>query len=146
MKLIKRAQQNNNPFSLLDHLGNDLYPAFNHAYDAWMGDFRPHMDVEEEKTFYKVAVELPGVKKEDVQITMEDKTLSIRGEKKSSERKDDQKQHFNERYYGSFVRQLEFPVDIDADKIKATYNDGVLELNVPKAKSATPKQITIDVK
>lgn len=149
MKLIKRNPQTIDPFTILDQLKRDLYPAFNNLderYEGWGSDFKPSMDVHEEKDAFVVTAELAGVNKDDVKVTIEDKTLSIRGEKKQEKKSEDQKQHFSERFYGTFVRNLEFPVEIDAEKIKASYKDGILELTVPKSKTAVPKQISIDVK
>ena len=148
MQLIKRRNNGWDPFSLLEQWRPDLYPAendLNRRYREWGGDFTPQLDVSEAKDSFHVTAEIPGVNKEDVDISIQNNTLTIRGKKTEETNKEDKKQHFSERFYGSFVRSLEFPVDINTGNVKASYKDGLLKLVIPKSENATPKQIKIDV-
>jgi len=96
-----------------------------------------NLDVKETETAYHVSADLPGLSEKDIEITFDDGLLTIRGEKKAErdEKKDNGKKetwHVVERSYGSFARQLTLPVNIDADKIEAKFEKGVLQLLLPK--------------
>ena len=106
----------------------------------------PAVDIKEEADGYVVNVELPGVKKDDVKITVESNVLTIRGEKK--EEKNAKEGNFQrvERSYGSFQRSFTLPSTVKNEKIEASYNDGVLTVTLPKAEEAKPKQIEVKVK
>lgn len=108
--------------------------------------FSPAVDIEEQPQAYVVAVELPGVRKEDVKISLKDNLLSISGEKKSEkkvERKDYQQ---SERIYGKFQRCFRLPELVDQEKINAEFSNGVLNIVIPKLAEAQPKEIEIQVK
>jgi HSP20 family protein len=106
----------------------------------WM----PAVDVAENDHAYVVTVELPGAKREDVNLEVHENVLSIRGEKKSEREERSEKRHFVERMYGSFSRSFTLPANADAEHVKATFRDGVLTIEVPKTEEAKPK--TIDIK
>lgn len=108
----------------------------------WM----PVVDVEERDDDYQVKVELPGVDKDDVKITMQDNILTIRGEKKQENESKSSNYHRVERSYGSFQRSFTLPTSVKHDKIEASYKDGVLTIALPKAEEAKPKQIEVKVK
>jgi HSP20 family protein len=91
-------------------------------------------------------VELPGVNKDDVKITMQDNILTIRGEKKEEKKGKEGNAHRVERYYGSFQRSFSLPTSVKNDRIEAEYRDGILTINMPKAEEAKPKQIEVKVK
>jgi HSP20 family protein len=107
------------------------------------GTWAPAVDIHENDDSYSVKVDLPGVSKDDIQVDLHDSTLTIKGEKKF----EDNISRYNylrvERAYGTFVRSFTLPQSVDADKIQATYKDGVLELTIPKKEEAKPKQIQI---
>jgi HSP20 family protein len=89
---------------------------------------------------------MPGVKKEDIQITLENGVLTIAAETKSEkETKEDGQVLRQERRYGKYVRSLRMGTQVDGDRLKAAYKDGVLELILPKAEAAKPRKITVDV-
>jgi HSP20 family protein len=100
----------------------------------------PAADIYETKDDYVFKLEVPGLNKDDINIELKDNTLSIKGEKKEV-KKDDY--HRIESYSGTFSRSFVLPRDIDAKKVKASMNDGVLELRVAKAEEQKPKAIPI---
>ena len=109
-------------------------------------DLTPAMDVKERDDAYIIKTELPGVKKEDVSVTLENGVLTISGEiREEKEEKEGERVLRQERRYGRFVRSLRLGTQIDDKNVKASYKDGVLELTLPKAEEVKPKKITVDV-
>jgi HSP20 family protein len=106
----------------------------------------PAVDIAELENEYVVKVELPGVSKDDVKITLESNVLTIRGEKKQEKEAKDGNYHRVERSYGSFQRSFTLPTTVKNDKIDAVYKDGILTITLPKAEEAKPKQIEVKVK
>ena len=100
----------------------------------------------EEKDAIRVVAELPGMKKEDIDIQFENGILTIRGQRAIEKDSSDKTFHRVERVYGNFVRSFTLPRSVDAEKIDATYRDGVLDIRVPKKEEAKPRQIAINVK
>ena len=109
------------------------------------GEWAPSIDVAETDENIIVTVELPGVKQKDVEITITDGILILKGEKKEEKEVKEKNYHRIERSYGSFQRSISLPTGVKADKAKATYKDGVLQVAIPKTEEAKPKQIKIDV-
>jgi len=107
--------------------------------------WEPPVDVEEHPDKYSVHVELPGMKLEEIKITIEDNRLVIRGEKTRTEEKKGATYHRVERVYGSFERAFTLTHAVKSDKIDAIYRDGVLEITVPKAEEARAREIPIKV-
>lgn len=103
----------------------------------------PTLDVLEDKDNYFILAELPGLKREDIHVSLEDGTLTISGERKSETRSEDTSAHRVERYSGRFERSVTLPTTISGDKVKATYTDGVLTLTLPKSEQAKPKRIDV---
>ena len=108
---------------------------------AWL----PAVDVFEEKDAVKIMAELPGVKGDEVKISLENSVLTIRGEKRQVAEQHTEHVHRYERCYGAFERSFTVPTTIDAEHIKATYEDGVLTLTLPKIERAKPRQISVEV-
>ncbi len=108
---------------------------------AWM----PAVDIHETDNEYVVKADLPGLKKEDIQIDLKDSTLTLKGEKRFEEKVSKDNYIRTERAYGTFVRSFTLPHNVDSEKIKASYKDGVLELTLPKKEEAKPKQIKVEV-
>jgi len=107
-------------------------------------EWRPVMDVVETKDGLTLKVEVPGVKREDISIALEDSTLTVKGERKhESEVKEDGYTR-RERSYGSFQRSVVLPHAVDANGVRAIYTDGVLEIQLPKKEEARPKAIKIE--
>ena len=105
----------------------------------------PACDVFEDKEAVKIVAELPGVRPEDVKISLENNLLTIRGEKKQQAEESSERVHRYERSYGVFERSFALPSMVDADKIQAGYSHGVLTVTVPKAERARPREIAIKV-
>jgi len=106
----------------------------------------PAVEMYEKDNNFVVRAELPGVKKEDVDVTITGETLTIRGERKLSKEVRDEDYHRCESHYGSFSRSITLPAAVDAKKIEATYEHGILEIRVPKAREAVPTKVEIKVK
>lgn len=104
---------------------------------------RPAMDVEEDENKIVVKTELAGVAKEDVNITLEDGVLTITGEKKSDRQVDEKNYHLVERSFGSFHRTLTLPSGVDSTEASASFVNGVLVIEVPKAEAAKPRRLEI---
>ncbi len=105
--------------------------------------WQPPIDIEEGAASYKVHLELPGMRLEDIKITLEDNHLVIRGEKTRTEEQKNATYHRLERVYGTFERSFTLSHAVKSDKIEATYRDGVLEVTVPKAEEAKAREIPI---
>ncbi len=114
--------------------------------DGAISFLTPAVDIAEGDSDYTVRVELPGVSKDDVKITMQDNILTIRGEKKEEKEARESNYHRTERSFGSFQRSFTLPTHVKSDKIEATYKDGILTVTLPKAEEAKPKQIEVKVK
>lgn len=108
------------------------------------GTWAPPVDVAEEGDKILVKVEVPGVNEKDLKVNFEDGLLTVSGERQF-ERKDERNYHRIERTYGTFVRSFNLPRSVDASAIKASYLDGVLEIEIPKREEAKPRQIQINV-
>ncbi|NIN00735.1 MAG: Hsp20 family protein, partial [candidate division Zixibacteria bacterium] len=92
-----------------------------------------------------VRAEVPGMDPKDVNITLNDGLLTIKGEKKVEKQEKDENHHLTERRYGSFSRSIKLPLDIQADKIEANYKNGLLTITMPKSEKAKPKEIRVKV-
>jgi len=110
-----------------------------------LSGWTPALDVFESKDSFTVKAELPGMKKEDIEVTLHDGSLSISGERKSETKHEDAEVYRAERFFGRFQRTVTLPAPVAADKIKAHYKDGVLTITLPKTEEARPKQIDVSV-
>ncbi len=106
----------------------------------------PSVDLSENKDSFVLKAELPGMKKEDVKVTLQNNILTISGEKKQEQEEKGKTFHRIERSYGSFNRTVELPVAVKTDAIKADFKDGILTVELPKVEEAKPKEIAIIVK
>jgi len=113
-----------------------------YSFSSWT----PAVDIAEHDDEYLVKVELPGVNKDEVKLTLENNILTIRGEKKQEKETKKENYHRVERSYGSFQRSFTLPAAVKSDKIDASYKDGILKVSLPKAEEAKPKQIEVKVK
>jgi len=112
------------------------------ATSTWM----PSVDIYETPDRVVLKAELPGLTREDIDINVRNNTLTLRGERKFEKEVKEENYLRIERAYGSFQRSFTLPATIQQDKIKAVFTDGVLEVSLPKAEEARPKQVKIDVK
>jgi HSP20 family protein len=123
----------------LSNLGNELSELFEAPLAGWL----PALDVQENKDNFTVRVELPGLKREDIEVSLEDGALTISGERKTETPAEGTEVHRQERYYGKFSRVLTLPTAVSADKVKAQYKDGILTVTLAKAEEAKPRQIIV---
>ncbi len=110
------------------------------APSAWV----PATDIVEEADGVRIALELPGLKPEDVKITLENFVLTVRGEKKQIA-EENGKVYRYERVYGSFERSFTLPNTVDAEKVSASFENGVLTVSIPKSEKAKPREIQVKV-
>lgn len=108
---------------------------------AWI----PPVDIFETGDSIVIKAELPGISKEDITLEVKENTLSIKGEKKFEKDVKEESYHRVERSYGAFQRAFSLPGTVQQDKVKAKFRDGILEVTIPKAEEAKPKQIKVDV-
>ena len=138
------------PFRELMSLRSAMDRMFDSAFYGEPSEWRSltadlALDVTEDENEYVVKASLPGINPDDLDITFSGKTLTIKGEYKAEEEKDDVHYHLRERRYGSFSRSLSLPTPINSDAIEAKYEAGVLTLHLPKTEEAKPKRITVGV-
>ena len=105
----------------------------------------PAVDVEETADAYVFRADLPGVSSRDVKVTVHNDTITLRGERKQEEKTSEGSRHRVERAYGSFERSFTLGLPVRADQVKASYKDGVLEVHVPKADQAKPRDIEVQI-
>jgi HSP20 family protein len=105
----------------------------------------PALDIYEEKDDIVVKAELPGMDKGDIEVDISDSELTLKGEKKKEEKIEEKDYYRCERSYGAFVRSVELPRDVQADKVKASFKNGVLEVRLPKTEEAKAKEIKVKI-
>lgn len=108
-----------------------------------LDEFEPEVDVAEDENAYIVKATIPGVKPEDVEVTMQNNVLTLKGEAKEDKEINEKNYQMRERRYGSFVRTLTLPAGVKTDKIEATHEDGVLTVRLPKIEAEKPKKIAV---
>jgi len=149
MALVRWNRGYTSPFGLLQSIHDDITraledsPAPSFSPSRWgltTGAFVPPVDMFDQGASVVVRADLPGLKKEDIDVSVIRNTLTIRGEK--AEEKVEGKSR-SERLFGSFSRSLALPVPVDTEKVAATYRDGVLEIVLPKTKESKPRQVTV---
>jgi HSP20 family protein len=123
-----------------------FYKGFEDAnVTAANGNWHPSVDVYENEDGYVLKAELPGVNKEDIKLDINNKTLTLKGEKKLEEKREKENYVRIERSYGSFTRTFTLPDKVDTENIKANYKDGVLQINLSKKEETKPKEIKVEV-
>ncbi len=133
----------------------DIFSAFNPRVDDWFGrslldrlprdtaQWLPAVDIRQEQGNYCVEMDVPGFKSEDVEVTVEDRVLSIRGNRASEEKSEREGYLRTERRTGAFVRQFLLPAAVQSSDIVASVKDGVLNIQIPQAEAEQPKKITV---
>lgn len=154
MRLVKYNQPDLwalSPFEQLNALQHEINRLFDlplaplsRAGEVF-GGWSPALDLYEDKDNLFVRVEVPGFRKEDLEVSFHDGALTISGERKAEPKSEATEAHRSERFYGRFHRTVGLPKPIKADKIKANYKDGVLAVTLPKTEEARPKQIEVQV-
>ena len=140
---------NQDPFFSLHHQINRLFDDFARGFDVSAGGERsfgfgwPSVELKEDDKRYCVEAELPGMEEKDIEVLLTDNVLTIRGEKRVE--KDDAKQHYSERYFGRFERQIPLSTEVDPDAVKARFKNGVLKVEIPKSEQARERARRITV-
>lgn len=138
------------PFRELVTMRDDmdrLFETFFGTQPQTMEDFwRPAIDIEENNGNLMVRAEIPGMNKENIKVSVKEDMLKISGERKQENETKEKTFHRIERSYGKFERIIRLPSEVDADKVKASYKDGVLNVTLPKPESMKPKQIDVEIK
>ena len=134
------------PFSLLDEVEQMAREMFNGRRTALSSGIAHSLDVYREEDDLVVKAELPGIKKKDLDISLEDDVLTIKAEKKQEEVKEDSDHYISERHFGQFIRRMSMPFSVDEENISATFKNGLLEMRLPKAEEAGKKRIEIKAK
>jgi len=141
-----------------DGFFSDMYSSMNRAFGDIVREFGgfdlskerfefdPDFDISESDHGYDVKAELSGMDEKDVEVTLEDNVLRISGEKKDEKSEKKGKYHISERKFGKFERVLSLPAEVDASKIKATFNKGILSVHIPKTEKAKATVKKIEVK
>ena len=121
----------------------DLTPFTGHAsHDGWS----PALDLYQDKDNFLVQAELPGLKREDISLSLHDGLLTIAGERRHEKAQDEKATLRNERFFGRFERTITLPMQVDGTRVQAGYEDGILTVTLPKAEAAKPRQIEIAAK
>jgi len=150
-KSVPVRREDENPFSLLRHEMDSLFDNFFRGFDmepfeSRMGVFSPKVDVTENDKEIKISAELPGMDEKDIDVSLQNDMLTIKGEKKE-EKEDKGKDYYRmERSYGSFSRTIPLPVDVETDKVEAKFKKGVLSITLPKTAKAVAETKKIAVK
>ena len=129
----------------MNRLFEDMAASRGEEKDLTTSSWAPAVDIYETENEVVLTAEIPGIEEKDIEIKVEDNTLSLRGERKFEKETKEENYHRIERSYGTFTRTFSLPNSIDADKVAANYKDGVLTLNMPKKEEAKPKTIKINV-
>lgn len=147
MSLIRWQNKQNDPIK--EFFNDDLLwgfvPVAGKQTTGGTSIWRPAIDVTEDKENFVLKADLPGLKKEDIRLSVENGVLNIEGERQSETEQKDKDYHRIERTYGRFVRSLNLGTSVDETKITANYKDGVLEVTVPKMEKAKAKTIDVNV-
>ena len=140
------------PFRHLSLLRDEIDRLFDSPLDAltsnsqqFLNGWLPTIDLYEDRDHLVLKAELPGMKKEDIDISLHGEVLTLSGERKEEETFDKAETYRAERFLGRFQRTLTLPVRVDASKVQASYKDGILTVTLPKAEEAKPKQIEVKV-
>jgi len=126
--------------------GRPFLPAFWRRFPLEARGWAPNIDVFEKDDKFVVKAELPGMKEEDIDVSVVSDTLTIKGERKAETEVKDEDYYCCERSYGSFSRSIGLPSTVDAKRIEASFEDGVLEVSLPKAAEVKPKKISVSAK
>jgi HSP20 family protein len=129
--------------SLMDRFFDEPFFSAPQLWSQQGSTFHVPLDLIEEDGQYIVKASVPGVNPEDVEITLTDNVLTIKGETKRESENNEANYHVRERHYGSFMRQIALPMPVDADKVEATNENGVLVLHLPKTEAVKPKRISV---
>jgi HSP20 family protein len=120
-----------------------FYPPQGDDSELSMGCWSPVVDIYDNDDNIVLKAEIPGLDKKDIEVDVKDRVLTLKGERSYDNEVKEDNYYRRERAFGKFERSFTLPVDVDSDKIKADYRDGVLKINIPKPEKQKPKQITV---
>jgi HSP20 family protein len=152
IRLHRTLPNNWSPFEQLSRLRNEIDNLFAAPFSEaqrtgqFFNEWAPALDVYDDKENVYVKAEVPGMKKEEIDISLHDNVLTISGERKVETKNEDAENYRSERFFGRFTRSITLPIVVESDKVKASYKDGILTITLPKSEKAKPKQIEINVK
>ena len=129
----------------MDRVLDDFYGRMRPGSETYEGDWLPAMDMKETDNEMVASIELPGLSKDDIKVSVKNDMLTVSGEKRQEKVEDKDNVHRVERSYGYFKRSLALPVEVDSEKVKAAFKDGVLKITLPKTESKKIKEIPISV-
>ncbi len=129
----------------MDRLWDSIFEGRSGRSPEELGEWHPTLDISETKNDFVVKAELPGIDSKDIDISLTNDVLTIKGEKKQEKDEKNENYHLVERSYGSFVRSVRLPGEIQSDKISASYKNGILRVTLPKSEAAKKKEIKIKV-
>lgn len=143
--MLSRRYPTSSWYEEMERLQNEMNRLFNTSLPArsLSSPAFPAMNVWTSSDGALVTAELPGVQKEDIEITVVGQTLSLKGSRKVEELKEGYQYHRQERGYGNFTRSIELPFPVDAEKVEAVFDKGVLEITLPRSEADKPKKIVV---
>ncbi|MCG9129528.1 Hsp20/alpha crystallin family protein [Candidatus Poribacteria bacterium] len=148
MTLLTTRRPIGNLFNLHNEMGRvfgDLLGSNEADTNTESSSWVPSVDISETENSYEIHAELPGVHEKDVNVSVTDNLLTIKGEKHQVDKSDDRNIHRIERRYGTFQRSFTLPRQVNSTKIKAAFKDGILTLDIPKTEETRPTEIPIEV-
>jgi len=129
----------------MNRLFQDTYGTQTREGEGLTSSFVPAVDIYEDEHNVTVKMEVPGIDQKDIDVRLENNTLTVRGERKFDKEEKEENFHRIERRYGSFYRAFTLPNTLDADKVQADYDNGVLKIRMAKKAEAKPKQIKVNI-
>ena len=141
-----------NPYTELERTVNGLFDGPFGLRPIWDDrnaealTWQPPVNVYEDKEYLSIEAQLPGIDLKDIELSVKEQTLEVRGERKAEEEKTQDGYHVREARYGNFSRTFVLPSTVNADEAKATYDKGVLTVTIPKQEKAKPRSIQIEAK
>jgi len=146
MFLTTRNSTNNEIGNRINRLLSDAFGGLDWQYrDSVSASWVPPVDIFEEKDAIRIVAEVPGVRPQDVKISLEGNVLTVHGQKQQQAEERTERVHRYERTYGEFERTFSLPSSVDANKISASYEHGLLTIMLPKAEQARPREIQVEV-
>ena len=142
---LRRREREMNPLTKMHNEMDDLFGSFFEDWDLPVirASRWPILDIAENENEFIVKAEVPGCKAEDIDISVNNNRLTISGEKKQEEKKEEKGYYHFERSFGSFRREINLGCDVDANKIDATYKDGILSIKLPKTEKTKPVKVKV---
>ena len=141
------------PFTRLSALNDEMDRLFHTPFfgsgadgnDPFAG-WTPAVDLLQDKDHVVLRAELPGLRREDIHVSLHEDILTLSGERRQKKSADERGNLRSERFFGRFERRFVLPVRVDAERVSASYEDGILSVTLPKAEEAKPRQIEVNVK